>query len=334
VSVNESFFDLGGHSLLAVRLFALLERRHGHKLPLAAIVATPTVEGLAAQLRPAEASGLRDGYLALQPLQPKGNRRPLFLVHDVWGQVIGYRNIVAEMGTDQPVYGFEPVGADGSYPMHSTIEQMATHYVAEMIRLQPEGPYLVGGSCFGGDVAYEMACQLRAQGREAALVLLLDAVPFGHGKPQARRNRRRRRADWLRIGRMPSGDRKAFVKFRLVETRNQFYNKVWYVGARRHLRRGELLPGKLHNVRYLQNFAAKHYVAPKYDGPVTLVLPKVEERSKDDRRHEWTKLAAAVKVVEIEGEGISHRAFLNGEHIPALARAIRAVVDETIASIR
>ncbi|MEP7054477.1 MAG: amino acid adenylation domain-containing protein [Actinomycetota bacterium] len=331
VSVNESFFDLGGNSLLAVRMFALLERRHSHKLPLAAIVATPTIEGLAAQLRPAGASGVREGFLALQPLQPKGNRRPLFLVHDVWGQVIGYRNIVAEMGTDQPVYGFEPVGADGSYPMHSTIEAMASHYVAEMIQLQPEGPYMIGGSCFGGDVAYEMAHQLRALGREADLVILLDAVPFGHGKSQARRNRRRRRADWLRIGGMPRDERKAFVKFRLVETRNQIYNKIWYLGARRHLRSGALLQGRLHNVRYLQNFAAKHYVAPKYDGAVTLVLPKMEDRRPDDRRHEWTKLAAMVNLVEIEGDGISHRAFLNGDHVPALARAIRAAVDETIA---
>jgi thioesterase domain-containing protein/acyl carrier protein len=331
VGVTDSFFDLGGHSLLAVRLFALLESRHGHRLPLAAIVATPTIEGLAGQLRPAETR--RREFLALQPLQPKGSRRPLFLIHDVWGQVIGYRGIVAHMGSDQPVYGFEPVGADGTHPMHSTIEKMASHYVDEMIELQPEGPYLIGGSCFGGVVAYEMACQLRKQGREAALVVLLDSVPFGHGKAQARKSRRKRRAEWLGIPQMASAERRTFVKGRLVETREQVYNKLWYAAARGRLRRGEALTGRLLNLRFLQNLAAKHYVAPEYEGAVTLVLPKIENRSADDRRHEWGNLAAEVTVVEIEGAGMSHRTFLHGDHIAALAGAIRASVDAAIESI-
>lgn len=43
--------------------------------------------------------------------------------------------------------------------------------------MQPEGPYLLGGECIGGTVAFEMACQFRAQEQEVGLLVLLD-TPF------------------------------------------------------------------------------------------------------------------------------------------------------------
>ena len=330
VGVTDGFFDLGGHSLLAVRMFAVLEQRHGHRLPLAAIVATPTIEGLAAQLTAlttSDAAGTP--YKALIPLQSKGSRPPLFLVHDVWGQVIGYRGIVDQIGPDQPVYGFEPVGVDGSAPMHSSIEEMASFYITEMLEVQPDGPYYLGGSCFGGDVAYEMAVQLRRQDRDVALVALLDAVPFGHGKRAAARSRRRRRAEWLRVGSLPRGERKAFVKGRLVDMRSDLYNTLWWAAAGHKLQRGEILTGRLHNVRYVQNHAAATYTAPRFDGTVTLVLPRDPNRGSDDRRLEWRNISAGVDMVEIKSEG-GHRQFLHGDHVGDIARALRQAIDNVL----
>jgi thioesterase domain-containing protein len=51
---------------------------------------------------------------------------------------------------------------------------MATAYVEELYRAQPEGPYALGGWSFGAIVAFEMAQQLHGQGREVALLALLD----------------------------------------------------------------------------------------------------------------------------------------------------------------
>jgi thioesterase domain-containing protein len=53
--------------------------------------------------------------------------------------------------------------------------------VREIKRLQPAGPYYFGGYCFGGNVAYEMARQLKVAGEQAGLVLLLDAAPSNAG---------------------------------------------------------------------------------------------------------------------------------------------------------
>ncbi len=59
---------------------------------------------------------------------------------------------------------------------------MAEHYLAEIRRLQPEGPYYLGGHSAGGLVAFEMAWRLRAQGERVALVALFDTWAPGHGE--------------------------------------------------------------------------------------------------------------------------------------------------------
>src|SRR5207247_8253270 len=53
----------------------------------------------------------------------------------------------------------------------------ATHYVAELRGFQPRGPYYLGGYCFGGNVAYEMARQLQTQGEKVALLALMNCAP-------------------------------------------------------------------------------------------------------------------------------------------------------------
>ena len=86
-----------------------------------------------------------------------------------------------ELGDDQPFYGIEPEGLDGNQFHRLTVEQMATHYLAEIRRVQPNGPYYIGGYCFGGLVAFEMARMLRQQGEELALVALFSAaLRFNH----------------------------------------------------------------------------------------------------------------------------------------------------------
>jgi thioesterase domain-containing protein len=54
---------------------------------------------------------------------------------------------------------------------------MAAHYIEEMRRQQPQGPYRLGGWSLGGVVAFDMARQLREQGEQVALLVILDSVP-------------------------------------------------------------------------------------------------------------------------------------------------------------
>jgi thioesterase domain-containing protein len=61
----------------------------------------------------------------------------------------------------------------------ATTPLRAASYLADLLALQPRGPYLLGGSSFGGVLAYEMARQPVARGAEVALLAMLDAPGSG-----------------------------------------------------------------------------------------------------------------------------------------------------------
>jgi thioesterase domain-containing protein len=84
-----------------------------------------------------------------------------------------YGEFVSAFEDDRPVYGLNPLGLDGAAP-HDSVEEMARHYIAEIRVLRPEGPYVVGGVCFGAHVAFEMALQLHEGGYQVPLVVILD----------------------------------------------------------------------------------------------------------------------------------------------------------------
>lgn len=170
IGIHDNFFSLGGHSLSAVKLTAAIEKETGKKLRLCTIFQQPTVARLAKALQEANTRVEH----SIVEIQPHGSKPPLFLVHGVGGGMFwGYNNLARGLGPDQPVYGFKSRGLDGLEEF-TTIEEIATQYVGDLLKFQPRGPYYLGGYCFGGNVAYEMARQLRARNREVALLLLIN----------------------------------------------------------------------------------------------------------------------------------------------------------------
>ena len=172
VGVRDNFFDLGGHSLLAVRLAAGIEQATGRKIPIASLFQHPTVEQLARLLRdPAAASS----QSSLVPLRPQGERPPIFWVHPAGGNVFCYHALAQRLAAGVPVYGLQAQGLDGEEAPFTRVEDMAEHYLGEVKRVQPTGPYRLGGWSMGGVVAYEMARQLIERGDEVSLLTLIDA---------------------------------------------------------------------------------------------------------------------------------------------------------------
>jgi phthiocerol/phenolphthiocerol synthesis type-I polyketide synthase E len=173
VTPDQNFFDLGGDSSLAVRMFSQVEKIFGIKLPLATLYEAPTIEELAVILR-SEASNHR--WSSLVPIQTAGSRPPFFCIHGAGGTVLMYRELSQHLGDDQPFYGLQSQGLDGSCPPLKTVEEMAAIYVREIKKAHPQGPYFIGGYCMGGTVAYEVAQQIFGQGETVALLALFDTM--------------------------------------------------------------------------------------------------------------------------------------------------------------
>ncbi|MFC4590805.1 amino acid adenylation domain-containing protein [Sphaerisporangium corydalis] len=170
IGVHDDFFALGGHSLLALRLAMKLRKELDREVPLSMVLTAPTVALLAAELRrPADSDGAEQRIV---PLRPGGDRVPIFLSHALGGQVFRYLPLSRRLGADQPVHAIQASGlAPGEEP-HATMDEMVDDYVAHLLKARPQGPYVLGGYCIGGNIALEMARRLRESGQEVPLVVL------------------------------------------------------------------------------------------------------------------------------------------------------------------
>lgn len=181
VGIHDNFFAIGGHSLLMVQILDRLEKA-GLGVTLDQILRYQTIAELADVVTGKQTvNSTSDDWSSLVTLQPRGDRPPLFLIHTAPGDVLGYMKLVHCLGNDQPCYGFQSLGLKRKEACHSRMEDMAAHYVKLLREFQPEGPYYLGGWCFGGNVAMEMARQLVAQGQRVAFLGLIET--WAH-KPQ------------------------------------------------------------------------------------------------------------------------------------------------------
>jgi amino acid adenylation domain-containing protein len=174
VGVRDNFFDLGGDSLLAMRLFLEIEKVFGRTLAPGSMLPEGTIERLAGLLEQEEKP---DRWTSVVAIQPHGSKPPFFCVHGLGGWVLGFHQLSRHLGDEQPFYGLQARELHGPWEPFTRLEDMASHYLSEMVQVQPEGPYYLGGYSLGAFIAFEMAQQLHSQGRPVALLALLDDGP-------------------------------------------------------------------------------------------------------------------------------------------------------------
>jgi amino acid adenylation domain-containing protein len=329
VGLDDSFFDLGGHSLLAVQLFARIEARFGRRLPLGLLFEGPTIRHLAAALD--EADGSAD-WRTLVAIQPQGSRPPFFCVHGFGGGVLGYADLAQRLDPDQPFFGLQAAGLDGEETADSSIEAMAARYVAAMRSHQPAGPYRIGGYCFGGVVALDMARQLEAAGDEVALLAIIEGYAPAPLKP---------RGNPFDLDRLP-------VIWRNLPFWYEDYLSLGAGGIRRRIERKlrqpaaslspqdlveddlSLLPDHHFELVRLHVAALRNYRPQPYGGTMTLFTARGRTISKAlfgslDPYHGWGELARGGVILRPVDGG--HRNLHLAPHVESLAAALQASLD-------
>ena len=78
------------------------------------------------------------------------------------------------LGPDQPLFALMHQSLDGNPALYTSVEEIATHYLREIRTVRPKGPYRLGGYCFGGMIAFEVAQQLQRQNERVDLVVLVN----------------------------------------------------------------------------------------------------------------------------------------------------------------
>jgi amino acid adenylation domain-containing protein len=356
VGVRDNFFELGGDSLLAVRLMAQIHKQFERELPLSTLFLTPTVEGLANVLGQ-EADSL--SWSPLVPIQPAGSKPPFFCIHPIFGTVFPYYQLAYCLGFDQPFYGLQPLGVDGEQPPLTRIEDMAAYYIEELRKVQPSGPYYLGGWSFGGLVAFEMAQQLLSSGHQVALLAMLDTlapVPgntpsFGDGFKflftTAARYIWSFFLDYFYLATATNQDKTNSFISRLPNFNKLLRwlgsNESWHsiLGeavianfmpqeSRRQIL-SELNIRPILRVYQANSQATLNYVPQIYPNPITVLRTSVQPSiAHQDSTLGWSKLAGGgVEVHRIPG---NHLTMLRKPHVQVLAEQLRVCIEKAQAN--
>ncbi|ONF72423.1 amino acid adenylation protein [Amycolatopsis keratiniphila subsp. keratiniphila] len=168
VSAHDDFFAAGGNSLTAVSLVNRINREYGTRLPLQVVFECPKLADLAARIGEDSAGPSS----RLVPLAT-GEGRPVFCWPGLGGYPMNLRSLASESGLGRPFYGVQAHGINAGETPYATVEEMAKADVAEIRRVQPEGPYTLWGYSFGARVAFETAWQLEQQGQRVTDLLLI-----------------------------------------------------------------------------------------------------------------------------------------------------------------
>jgi FkbH-like protein len=346
LGVQDDYFALGGTSLIAAQLFAEIRQRFGLAMPLTTILDHPSVRALARAIdaqRLVGARGASSGVLV--ELKPGGERH-LFLIHDGDGETLLYRNLARRMPDHVAVFGIEPRRLSGVPLAHTRIEDMAKFYIDQMRGRQPRGPYLLGGLCAGGVIAYEMASQLKSAGEAVQLVALFDAA-----KPRARKRagriakQRARRLEAVFAGiRGEHGVSVARLYASLKQASGKLVNALaWEVSSRarrlatrarfrvlhRTLEGGHRWPSIVPEltVREIYDSAEARYF-PRALSDAGIMLLRAQSGDSDDQPYrevyadetfEWRSVAQDIAVVDVKG---GHSSMLQEPFVESLVKAL------------
>lgn len=319
VHVDENFFELGGTSLSAALATSSVERDFGIQLQVTILMSHPTVASLAEHID----SKIR-GVTSLQsnlivPLQTQGAKTPFFGVHPLFGLVYPYAELARMMKPSRPFYAIQARGfSAGEHPLR-TINEMASLYISEMKRVQPSGPYYIGGWSLGSLIALEMAQQLHKEGEDVERLIIidqatdsvdrfLDEIPL---RVQAKRFGSILREAFKSFQPQWQGRNMGWILVRHPRLASRFFTQV-------------LAP--MLRVGWRNKNAATNYVIEEYPGRISLLHTGDPEFTRfTNPELGWDRVA--LKGVDVHRIPGAHFTLHESPHVEVLAEAMATVLE-------
>ena len=163
-----SFFDIGGSSLAAASLLVDVEKVTGKRVPLSVFGFDPTLKGLRRAISQSDNS-----LTEFITFRDSGERRPIWCMYHLSGDVNAYASLAEIIGSDQPIYGVLSPALQDPTRLPLSIENAAASIV-DLIRRKNDGraPVLLGYS-WAGLLAFEVARQWMESEHQQLQVIII-----------------------------------------------------------------------------------------------------------------------------------------------------------------
>lgn len=170
IGANTSFFEVGGDSIQIMRLCGELGKALHKEVPPARIYENPTVRGIARILEETDSDTPLDYVYSYHE-----DKAPLVFIHTGSTGSEAYYALAGDIKDCCSFSVIEQYNIFHPDDIKEGIPAIAAKYIEILKQRQPHGPYNLGGWCYGGMIAYEMACQLKEAGEDMGSLILIDA---------------------------------------------------------------------------------------------------------------------------------------------------------------
>lgn len=157
INIDDNFIDLGGDSLSAINLCTRINEKFGINLSYTDILQFDTIAKQNEFISKRREAISHDFVIKLNN-QTEGT--PLILIHPIGGGVFCYAKFAKQLEKYMPVYGIQNSILTPAGKSFLNLPDLADFYNKQIQKILGQQEFTLGGWSFGGNVAYEMACQL------------------------------------------------------------------------------------------------------------------------------------------------------------------------------
>jgi polyketide synthase PksJ len=193
IGLTDNFFELGGDSLNLATIKIKIESKLNIELPMNIIFQGSTIKELVSYLNKflnkdnldetitsesvENINDISENKNLIIPLKTTGDKTPFFCIHAISGTTFPFTDLAKNFIKEHPFYAIQAKGLSDNQEPLNDLKEMAKLYIEEIKKIQPSGPYLIGGWSFGAIVALEVSQQLFLNGDNVDKLIIIDMHP-------------------------------------------------------------------------------------------------------------------------------------------------------------
>lgn len=259
----------------------------------------------------------------------EGQRPILFAIH-ASGGILTFARMARHLDPDQPMYVVKGKGLDAPHHPFKDIYELAEHYVAEMLKISPDGPFIICGRQTA--ILIEVGQQLLLRQKLVISTLVFDTRPQQpKNLPLKRRARNQYRELKGRLSKLPS-------LFSPIRVKSSLHSLVGRVVSSVHSSTPDLsMVDKVRVRRFIDGSSSvrprsinrslmSNYVMKPYHARIVYIQSAEYRhlRGKADYPEKWRALSDEVVVHTVPG---SHAGVFESPNVEILAHVVQSECD-------